>query len=168
MEEKEPYIEITPEMEKLNHLIRNIPFAVITTLVDENKLRSFPLLAQDMEFDGSLWFLVSKNSTMLQDLQRHRDINLAYSGNDKCISISGTVELAENRDMVREIWQKPHEAWFPEGPSDPTIQLLKVYVHTAEYWESHNSPVYKMIDFVRTSLGKSTKAKTHGSLDLEH
>lgn len=168
MEEKEPYIEFTPEMEKLNHLIRNIPFAVMTITTDDRKMRSFPLLAQDLEFDGSLWFLISKKSEILPELQRHGDINLSYSGNDKCISISGTVELVENRDMVREIWQKPHEAWFSQGPADPMIQLIKVHVHTAEYWEDHTSPVYKMIEFVRTAIGKPSNKETHGSIDLKH
>lgn len=168
MEEKEPYFEFTPEMETLDHLIRGIPVAILTTLTEENKLRSYPLLTQDTEFDGTLWFLIKKKSALVQNLQNHSDINLTYTGGDKCVSISGTAEFADNQDMVREIWQKHHEVWFPEGPQDPTIQLLKVKVHTAEYWEDHTSPAYRLIDFVRTTMGNPSQIRTHGSLDLRH
>lgn len=166
--EKEPYIEFTPEMEKLDHLIKNIPVAMMTTTTEEGKLQSFPLLTQDTEFDGSLWFLISKKSPKLQNLQKHGDVNLSYSGSGKCISIAGTVEFAKDPNMVREIFLKRHETWFPEGPSDPNIQLLKVRVHTVEYWEEHTSPVYKIIDLARTAAGKPAKKETHGSLDLKH
>ncbi|HEX7673541.1 MAG TPA: pyridoxamine 5'-phosphate oxidase family protein [Bdellovibrio sp.] len=166
--EREPYVEFTPEMEKLDHLIKGIPVAMMTTITTDGKLQSFPLLNQDIEFDGSLWFLISKNSPFLQEMQKNTDINLSYSGNGKYISITGTVEFIKNRDMVREIWLKPHETWFPEGPSDPNIQLLKVNVRSAEYWEEHTSPVYKIIDFVRTATGKPAQKENHGSLDLKH
>jgi general stress protein 26 len=166
--EREPYIEFTPEMEKLDRLIKGIPVAMMTTITSDGKLHSFPLLTQDTEFDGSLWFLIAKNSPQLQDLRKNSDVNLSYSGNGKCISIAGTLEFAKNPDMVREIFLKPHEAWFPEGPSDPNIQLLKVKVHTAEYWEERTSPFYKIIEFVRTTTGKPANKEAHGSLDLKH
>ncbi|MFS4457890.1 pyridoxamine 5'-phosphate oxidase family protein [Bdellovibrio sp. HCB2-146] len=168
MEEKEPYIEFTPEMEKLDHLIKDIPFAVMTVHTADGKMRSFPLLSQDLEFDGNLWFLISKKSAHLPDLKRLGDINLSYAGNDKCISINGTVELLEDRDMIREVWQKSHEAWFTQGPADPMIQLIKVHVETAEYWEDHTSPIYKMIDFVKNAVGRPTHKESHGSIDLKH
>ncbi|WP_374000397.1 pyridoxamine 5'-phosphate oxidase family protein [Bdellovibrio bacteriovorus] len=168
VEEKEPYVDFTAEMEKVDHLIKGIPVAMLTFLNDTNKLCSFPLLTQDLEFDGSLWFLISKNSAKLQDLRKHGDVNLSYSNKHKCVSINGTIELTEDRDLTRELWQKPHEAWFPEGPQDPAIQLLKVHVHTVEYWESHTSPIYKMIQLVRTALGQPTSKESHSSFDLKH
>ncbi|UXR66091.1 pyridoxamine 5'-phosphate oxidase family protein [Bdellovibrio bacteriovorus] len=168
MEEKEPHVEFTAEMEKVDHLIRGIPIVMMTFINDNNKLCSFPLLNQDLEFDGSLWFLISKSSAKFQDLQKHNDVSLSYSDKNKCVSINGIVEFTENRDMVRELWQKPHEAWFPDGPQDPTIQLLKVHVQTVEYWEGHTSPIYKMIDFVKGALGRPTNKESHSSFDLKH
>nr|BFD66048.1 hypothetical protein HAGR004_10700 [Bdellovibrio sp. HAGR004] len=167
MEEKEPYIDYTAEMEKVDHLIKGFPVTMMTFLSDNNKLCSFPLVTQDLDFDGSLWFLISKNSPKYQELQKHGDVNLTYSDKHKCVSINGTVEFTEDRDLVRELWQKPHEAWFPQGPRDPNIQLMKVHVQTVEYWESYTSPIYKMIEFVRTALGQPHR-ESHSSFDLKH
>lgn len=42
------------------------------------------------------------------------------------------------RDQLKsqELWNPFVEAWFPEGPQDPNIVLIRVQADTAEYWDS--------------------------------
>src|SRR3712207_7360015 len=42
----------------------------------------------------------------------------------------------------RELWNSAVEAWFPQGPDDDSVVLLKVEADSAEYWdrsEEHTS-----------------------------
>lgn len=162
------HISSDPEVNKLGDLIKDIRIAMLTTITPEDKLHSTPLMTQEIDFDGDLWFLISKNSTKIQDLKKNEDISVSYAGSGKYISITGTAELLEDREKVQEVWHKAYEAWFPQGPLDPSIQLLKVNVDKAEYWEGHSSPVYRMIEFVKIATGKPANMGTHGTLDLKH
>jgi general stress protein 26 len=35
---------------------------------------------------------------------------------------------------MRELWNTAVQAWFPDGPDDPHLCLLRVDLDEAEYW----------------------------------
>ena len=49
-------------------------------------------------------------------------------------------------------WNPMAAAWFPEGKEDPSISLIKVHPHSAEYWESTNSKVVQLLGVARALL----------------
>ncbi|MBL6749220.1 MAG: pyridoxamine 5'-phosphate oxidase family protein, partial [Nevskia sp.] len=52
----------------------------------------------------------------------------------------------------RKLW-KPHQrAFFPLGPDDPSLVLLRVKPERAEYWERSSGAVVNAIGMVRALL----------------
>lgn len=45
-----------------------------------------------------------------------------------------------------------HKAWFPNGPDDPKLALLKVEVDQAEYWDGPSSTMVQLIGFAKATL----------------
>jgi hypothetical protein len=43
------------------------------------------------------------------------------------------------------------EAWFPDGPDDPNIRLLKVDVSSTEYWDS-SGRLATLISFAKAKI----------------
>ncbi len=50
------------------------------------------------------------------------------------ISISGAAELISDQKKAQEFWDTRYEEWFPQGPSDQSLILIRVTAEQAQYW----------------------------------
>lgn len=125
------------DAELLQEKIKNIRVAMLTTLELDGSLHSRPMIAQEAEFDGNLWFFTHASASKVNDVQHHQQVNLNYARPDGTVfvSVSGTAQLLRDRKKVKALWQPICKTWFPDGEDDPNLALLKVHVERAEYWE---------------------------------
>ena len=47
--------------------------------------------------------------------------------------------MVRDRKKVDELWTDALRVWFPKGPGDRSITLIKVSVSAAEYWDAPSS-----------------------------
>ena len=66
----------------LGALIKDIKFAMLTTVEDDGSLRSRPMATQQAEFDGDLWFFTGASSAKVGEVQRDRQVNVSYVDTD--------------------------------------------------------------------------------------
>lgn len=125
----------TDDREKLAGLIKDFRIAMLTTQEGDGKLVSRPLTVQEAEFDGDLWFLVSK-STALGAIPADSTANVALSSDSSWVSLAGTARIVESPKRIDELWNPVVEAWFPGGKDDPDVGVLKFTADAAEYWDS--------------------------------
>jgi general stress protein 26 len=151
---------------RLNELMQEIKFAMLTTVEPDGTLRSRPMATQQVEFDGDLWFFTQADAPKVDEIEREHQVNVSYALPDKqrYISVSGVAQLVRDRAKMAELWNETLKIWFPNGIDDPNVALLKVRVYQAEYWESSSTGVGRMIDFVKAlatkddrQLGKNEK-----------
>lgn len=143
--------EENEDVAKLRELIRDVKFAMLTTEDTDGALRSRPMVVQESEFDGDLWFFTGASSPKVAEIQQHQRVNVALANPDKqrYVSVSGTAQLVRDRTKAEELWKPAYKAWFPEGLEDPDLALLQVTVEKAEYWDSPGSAVVHLIGFVK-------------------
>jgi general stress protein 26 len=142
----------TTPVQRVAELIKDFRFAMFTTRNAEGRLVAHPLTVQEAEFDGDLWFLVSKSVTLVIDIQADERVGVSLSSNDAWVSLAGTAELVEDRAKIKELWSPTVEAWFPEGPDDPDVGLLKFDAQSAEYWDSPGGKIASLFSFVKSKL----------------
>jgi general stress protein 26 len=160
-------------IKKLNELIKEVKVAMLTT-IDWGVLRSRPMQTQDFDFDGDLWFFTSSETHKTEEIEKDRRVNVSYAAPDSntYVSVSGTAEILKDRAKIEELWTPIHKAWFPEGPDDPNLVLLKVTVDQAEYWDSPSSTIVQVAGFVKALVtGESADHQdgdtgTHGKVNL--
>jgi len=165
--ETQPPFDFNLGLKKLNDLIRGIKIAMLTTVSKDLTLHSSPLLAQEIEFDGDLWFLISKSSQKAEDLRNNPHVCISYASGARYVSVTGTADLIDDPEKVQQLWHKPYQAWFPKGLQDPTIQLLRINVEKAEFWEGHSMPVMSVLEFMNAATGGHIKMGEHGELNLK-
>lgn len=122
----------------LNEKIQGIKVAMLTTIDrDHNILRSRPMVTQEVDFDGDLWFLMQIGSPMVDEAE-NRQVNLSYASHDgkRYVSVSGVAQLVRDQKKTEELWKDAYSTWFPSGKDDPALVLLKVTVTSAEYWDN--------------------------------
>jgi general stress protein 26 len=161
----------TDAVKKLAGLIKDIKFAMLTTVHSDGSLHSRPMATQQQEFNGDLWFFTRGDSVKVEDAERDEHVNVSYSSPDdqKYVSISGMAVLVRDRQKIEELWNPIYKAWFPKGLEDPELALLKVNVEGAEYWDTPSGKMVQLIGFVKAiATGEPYKASKdeHDKLDL--
>ncbi|WP_435747180.1 pyridoxamine 5'-phosphate oxidase family protein [Microbacterium sp. PMB16] len=142
----------TTPVQRVAELIKDFRFAMFTTRNAEGRLVAHPLTVQEAEFDGDLWFLVSKSATLVIDIRADERVGVSLSSNDSWVSLAGTAELVEDRAKIKELWSPTVDAWFPEGPEDPDVGLLKFDAQSAEYWDSPGGKLASIFSFVKSKV----------------
>lgn len=155
------------KVQKLGELMKDIDFAMLTTVDDDGSLHSRPMSTQEVEFDGDLWFFTDVNTGKVSDIRRDSKVNVSYAQPDKhrYVSVSGTALLINDRVKMEELWSPVYKAYFPKGLDDPNLRLLKVTVEEAEYWESEGL-IPTAIAFVQSLAGKEVEMGENEKIKL--
>lgn len=125
--------------QKVFDLVKSIEVAQMVTIGADGRMRSRPMVAQQDAFAGELWFLTSATSGKLDELEANREVLLTYSDPAKqnYVSIEGDGELVSDAQKVRAPWKEPMRVWFPKGPTDSDIALVRM--REARYWDAHRA-----------------------------
>ena len=156
-------------VKKLAELIRGIKVAMLTTVAEDGSLRSRPMATQEADFDGTLWFVTRAGAPKVGEVERDERVCVSYSSPDdqRYVSVSGTARLVRDRAKVRELWCPAHKEWFPQGPDDPELALLRVEPERAQYWDFPSGTLVQIAGLVKSVVtGQPAAAGEHEKLDL--
>lgn len=163
-------IEQTSDIKKIRDLMKDIKFAMLTTMEEDGALRSRPMTTQDIEFDGDIWFFTGIHSAKTWEAGHHRQVNVSFADSDKSkfVSASGTAELIRDRAKLEELWKPAYKVFFPRGLEDPELALMKITVDKAEYWDSAPTAIGRAINFAKAFVTKDPAALgTHAKVELK-
>jgi general stress protein 26 len=157
------------DLEKLVEMIKDIDLCMLTTVDESDELHSRPMsLNGDVDAEGNLWFFTSSNSHKASEIERTPNVNVSFVDTDdqRYVSISGTAELVSDQQKIKELWKPVLKAWFPDGPDQPDVALLKVKMTKAEYWDGPSSTIAQAVSFVSAIVtGKQMEAGENKKLD---
>ena len=156
-------------IEKLQSLLEDIDFAMLTTIDTDGVLRSRPMSTQKAEFDGTLWFFTSDKTHKVDEIERESRVNASYAKPDDnvYVSVSGKASISKDRQKMEELWNPILKAWFPDGLDQPDLCLLKVDVEQAEYWDSPSSTLVQIYGFVKSVVtGKPARGGENEKISL--
>jgi general stress protein 26 len=156
-------------IQKLASLIKDIRFAMLTTVCPDGTLRCRPMATQHDEFDGVLWFFTHVDDAKVHEIEDDQRVNVSYADPDKnnYVSVSGRASLVREKVIAKELWNPLYKAWFPKGLDDPKLALLRVAVEQAEYWDSPNSKLVQLGGFLKAVVtGKPAKGGENEKVTL--
>jgi general stress protein 26 len=152
---------------KLRELIGDVSIAMFTTIDAEGQLRSRPLTTlhdSADEDDEDLWFYSYEDSAKVDEIAHEAQVNLAYAepAKEVYVSVSGIAQKVDDRALVRKFWKPIHVAFFPDGPEDPQLTLIRVRIEQAEYWDAPSSKVVLLAGMAKAVLtGKAYRPGTN-------
>ncbi len=152
------------DIRTLNELIAGIKVAMLTTASPEGSLRGRPMVAQATDFDGDLWFYTRADSAKMGEIDREHHVNLAYVDPDtqRYISVSGWASVVRDAQKARHYWQPALRGWFPKGPEDPDVAMLRVHVEHAEYWHTPSGKMAQLAGFMKAVMTGQAKEPGEG------
>jgi general stress protein 26 len=148
----------------LRNRIKDIDIAMLATLSLNGNLRSRPMSTIEMDAEGRLWFFTSCISRKVAEITNNNSVNLTYSDphTSAFVSVTGRAELVDDPVRRSELWKPVFKAWFPEGPDDVQLKLLKVYITEAEYWDVSSSRMVQLFEMARALVsGEKYQVSDH-------
>ncbi len=127
---------------ELASTIEGIYIATMTTLTPDGKLHGRPMATQQVEFDGDLWFYTYKDSSKIKEIQSNSQVQLGYNKDEKLtwVDVTGRAEIVEDDTKKKELWYDELKRYFPNGPEDDNVVLIKVKPDEAEIWSGSGEP----------------------------
>ncbi len=152
---------------KVAELLKGQRFGFLTTTTPEGKLTSRPMTLQEVEFDGDLWFFAERDSHPVAHIQAAPQVNVGVGSGGTWVSLTGHASVVDDVAKKKELWNGGVEAWFPQGPEDPSVVLLKVHGDSAEYWDSPGGRLSTAFSFVKAkATGERIDAGENEKVDL--
>ena len=129
-----------------------------------------PMTALAEENRAPLWLFTASDTELAQGLDGSRGkaaiATFAAKGHDLFASLSGTVVIDDDREVIDRLWNPFVAAWFEKGKEDPKLRLLRFDVADAHVWLNENT----LLAGVKLLLGidpkKSYRDKA-GDVDLD-
>lgn len=132
---EEKKVRLSPKM--LADVMKDIDICMMTTVGAYGHLHSRPMSNnREVEWDGDTWFFSYADSSQVKEIEREANVNLAYTLPDDIVfvSVTGKAEIVRNDGKKKELWYDGLKRWFPDGPEDNKVVLIKVAGKRAYYW----------------------------------
>jgi general stress protein 26 len=152
---------------KVAELLKGERFAFLTTIAGDGTLTSRPMTLQEVEFDGDLWFFAERGSNPVEHVAASPQVNVGAGSGGSWVSLTGHAVVVHDVAKKRELWNGGVEAWFPQGPDDDSVVLIKVQADSAEYWDTPGGRLATAFSFVKAKVtGQRIEAGENEKVDL--
>jgi general stress protein 26 len=124
------------DLVKLGELIRDIRVALLTTVDREARFHTRPIQTLEVGHDRTLWFFTDWCSHKVDELHHDIRVSLGYADpkNNIYVAVSGAGSLIRDTQKAKQLWSIEQRAFYPDGPEDERLALLRVIIERAEYW----------------------------------
>src|SRR5215213_807579 len=141
-------------LKKFKKLVNDINVCMFITN-NEETAHTRPMYTTEVEENGTLWFFTDIRSIKVEEVSRMHDVHLVYAhpGKESFLDVWGRATVHTDKQLIRDKWTSFVKAWFPEGPDDPNICLLKVEPNDVYYWDAEQG---RMISFFKIAIAAVT------------
>ncbi len=117
-------------------------------------LRARPLEARPNRDADLIFFVTDIHSAKGDEIEAAPNVGLVFIDTDDkaYLSISGRACVMRDTEKTKAVWRKTDEVWWPGGPSDPNVCLLRIEPFTAELWDGPASAAVIAFEFAKASL----------------
>jgi general stress protein 26 len=156
-------------IERVWDIIEKVGVCMLTTQFSGG-LRARPLEARPDRDSGLLFFVTDVHSAKEDEIEAVPDVGLVFiDPKDKAyLSITGHARVIRDAAITKVVWRKTDEVWWPHGPTDPDVCLLRVKPLTAELWDGPASAAVAAFEFAKARLtGEKPKLGENRKVTVE-
>jgi general stress protein 26 len=134
-------------------IVEKIGVGMLTTRF-AGGLRARPLEARPDRSAGIIWFVTDVRGLKDDEITAAPEVCFVVTDpNDKAwLSISGRAIVTRDRAMAALIWKQTDDVWWPGGPEDPNVRVIKLEPQTAELWDGPASAAVAAFEFAKARM----------------
>ena len=140
-------------LDRIRRLIEKVGVCMLTTQ-SACGLRARPIEARPDRDAGVIFCVTDIRSTKEEEIAAAPDVGLVFVDPDDKAYLSITARAAVMRDVAKTkaIWKITDGMWWPDGPGDPNVCLLRIEPLMGELWDGPASTAVAVIEFVKAKL----------------
>lgn len=108
---------------------------MLVTRMGTEQLHARPMSVANVDENGDIWFTTSIDSGKVSEMLHDRHVAVIMQGRTQYLSISGRAQVFSDVEKAATFWSEAWRPWFPDGPSDAELVLVRVIPEQAEYWD---------------------------------
>lgn len=156
--------------EKVLQLLKSFNDVMLVTHGTDSNFDARPMRIAKIDEHCNVWFL-SDNDGKIVELQRNPHASIIAEDKDNCwLSISGTIEIINDIELVKSLWKEDYWNWFPQGFDSPGLRVLQFNAERAEYWDQRRELkfeyVIKVVKAYVAGVAPEPEKKSHESVLL--
>jgi general stress protein 26 len=130
------------EIDHVWNLVDKIGACMLVTFSGRG-LRARPMHALPDREAGCLWFITDQRGAKDEEIKAAPDVCLAFADtkSNSYLSITGHAEALRDVARATALWSNEAQAWWPQGPTDPDVRVLRVIPDNAEYWDTRGNSI---------------------------
>lgn len=123
-------------LDNINDIIEDFSVAMLISIGIQNSLSACPMTVVCHEEDmGVVYFATSALAGKINAIESNPHAGLTFQSNIRFVSLSGRASVLNDRALIRKLFKPAWEAWFPDGPEQEDIRLIKFDPDQGEYWD---------------------------------
>lgn len=132
------------DLAALTALIQEIRVGLLTTLDAQGRFHTRPVQTLQVESGQTLWFFTDWSTPKVSELQRESRVSVGYAdvNSHRFVAVSGSARLLRDTDKAKQLWSAEQLAYYPDGPADARLAVLRVQIERAEYWLAPGRAAY--------------------------
>lgn len=130
---------VEKQAQRLDELIARFSHAMLVTRARDGTLRARPMAIAERHDHGGLYFSTDRGSEKVDEIEAQAEVAVTMQDGDRYLSISGRAEPIGDRKLIEKLFSPSWKLWFPEGPGDPNLVLLRIVPSYGEYWDRGTS-----------------------------
>jgi general stress protein 26 len=134
-------------------IIEKVGVGMLTTRFDSG-LRARPLEPRLDRAEGVIYFVTDVRGTKDDEIEAAPEVCFVLiDPKDKAyLSISGHASVTRDSAKAAAIWKKTDDIWWPDGPSDPNVRVLRLVPETAELWDGPPNSAVAAFEFAKAKI----------------
>ncbi len=130
------------DLDRVWEIMEDISVCMVTTHAG-GRMRSRPMHAIPDRDENAVYFITDTRGAKDDEIAAAPDVCLAFAdiGDNTYLSITGTAEMVRDPDKAEDLWSTEAQAWWPRGPRDPAVRVLRVRPDEAEYWDTRGNSI---------------------------
>lgn len=131
-------------------VVARVGVCMMTTAYAQG-LRARPLEARPDRAAGLIWFVTDVRGAKDDEIADTPEVCLIFIDPKQRVylSLSGRAEVRRDAAKAAEIWAETDDVWWPEGPSDPNVRVIRFEPRLAEYWDGPASSKVAACEFAK-------------------
>jgi general stress protein 26 len=148
-------------------ILEKTSVGMLTTRFDGG-LRARPLDARPDRDHRTIYFIVDVRGLKDDEIEACPDVGFTVvdPGDKAYLSITGRAETLRNSVLAARFWKKADDVWWPDGPDDRHVRVIRLDPRTAELWDGPASSAVARHEFAKAratgeppNLGENRKVK---------
>jgi general stress protein 26 len=129
-------------------------FAMLGAHGADGTINARPVQPVKIEPEGRVWLFTATDGDIADDIRRDARVQLGFvnPAEELFVSLNGEAHVLHDPRKAREIWSALAGAWYPRGPDDPNLALVRIDVHRGDYWDMKNGRLVRFFKLLGAAL----------------